>query len=304
MAENPAEIEVKDMGTKTVKGTRAIRLREMAMNGTLPVGFEAWDTVLGPEDMGRTVAHMAASSGHLPSGFDRWEIADHSGWTVAHCAAAMHALPEGFGMWDLADDEGWTVAHVAAKHGSLPEGFDRWDIVKFDRWLPDAKDGWTVAHEAVKWGNLPEGFDRWNLADGNGWTVAHEAAFSGTLPAAFDRWELKDGTGWSVANVAAYLGDLPENVPDGALRFGQSADVHKPLAKPVPDGKPEGDPCIFSEGFLERLDELVTMLHLADDGAKGPGCKSGRAPCPAEVLLETAFGNEARDEDDDNAPTP
>jgi hypothetical protein len=38
--------------------------------------------------------HAAARGGHLPEEFDKWDIADNSGWTVAHDAAAEGKLPK------------------------------------------------------------------------------------------------------------------------------------------------------------------------------------------------------------------
>jgi hypothetical protein len=45
---------------------------------------------------GRTVAHEAASSGHLPAGFDRWELTDQYSQSVAQVVYERGALPEGF----------------------------------------------------------------------------------------------------------------------------------------------------------------------------------------------------------------
>ena len=64
------------------------------------------------DDTGWTVAHVAASEGHLPPDFDQWGLADDSGWTVAHEAASEGHLPPDFDRWEIADDTGWTVADV------------------------------------------------------------------------------------------------------------------------------------------------------------------------------------------------
>ena len=66
-------------------------------------------------------AHTAARYGHLPEGFDRWDMADNQGLTVAHTAARYGHLPEGFDRWDMADRYGYTVAHIAAQNGNLPK---------------------------------------------------------------------------------------------------------------------------------------------------------------------------------------
>ena len=53
-------------------------------------GFLSWALSHGAslegseKEGGCTVAHEAARCGHLPSGFDRWDLADRHGWTVAH----------------------------------------------------------------------------------------------------------------------------------------------------------------------------------------------------------------------------
>jgi hypothetical protein len=78
------------------------------------------------------VAHEAARTGHLPSGFTRWEIRDTDGWTVAHEAAMLGSLPPDFNRWDLADFDGYTVAHTAAEHGHLPPDFPQMDWVDVD----------------------------------------------------------------------------------------------------------------------------------------------------------------------------
>ena len=118
-------------------------------------GFLSWALSHGAsledreKEGGCTVAHAAARYGHLPSGFDRWDLADGRGWTVAHSAARCGHLPSGFGRWELADIDGWTVAHTAARYGHLPSGFDRWELAD--------ERGWTVAHEAACYGHLPLG---------------------------------------------------------------------------------------------------------------------------------------------------
>ena len=91
-------------------------------------GFLSWALSHGAsledreKEGGWTVAHAAAGCGHLPSGFDRWELADSDGWTVAHEAARYGHLPFGFDRWELVDKYGWTVAHEAACCGHLPSG--------------------------------------------------------------------------------------------------------------------------------------------------------------------------------------
>ena len=118
-------------------------------------GFLSWALSHGASLEGRekeggcTVAHEAARCGHLPSGFDRWDLADGRGWTVAHSAARCGHLPSGFDRWELADSTGRTVAHEAARYGSLPPGFDRWELAN--------RNGWTVAHAADCCGRLPYG---------------------------------------------------------------------------------------------------------------------------------------------------
>ena len=62
-------------------------------------GFLSWALSHGAsledreKEGGCTVAHAAAGYGHLPSGFDRWELVDKYGWTVAHEAAYRGHLP-------------------------------------------------------------------------------------------------------------------------------------------------------------------------------------------------------------------
>ena len=199
-----------EIGCRTIDGdsvspeTAAVVLREQFP--TFP-GFLSWALSHGAsledreKEGGCTVAHAAAGYGHLPSGFDRWELVDKYGWTVAHEAARCGHLPSGFDRWELADIDGWTVAHEAAYGGHLPSGFDRWELADID--------GWTVAHEAARYGHLPSGFDRWELADERGWTVAHTAACCGHLPSGFDRWELANRNGWTVAHAADCCGRLP-----------------------------------------------------------------------------------------------
>jgi len=147
-----------EIGCRTIDGdsvspeTAAGVLREQFP--TFP-GFLSWALSHGAslEDRenegGCTVAHEAAYGGHLPSGFDRWELADKYGWTVAHEAARYGHLPPGFDRWELVTSDGWTVAHVAAGYGHLPSGFDRWELAD--------STGLTVAHEAAGCGHLPSG---------------------------------------------------------------------------------------------------------------------------------------------------
>ena len=120
-----------EIGCRTIDGdsisseTAARVLREQFP--TFP-GFLSWALSHGApledreKEGGRTVAHSAARCGHLPPGFDRWELADIDGWTVAHVAAIGGHLPPGFGRWELADRNGRTVAHKAACCGHLPYG--------------------------------------------------------------------------------------------------------------------------------------------------------------------------------------
>ena len=64
-------------------------------------GFLSWALSHGAsledreKEGGCTVAHEAAYGGHLPSGFDRWELANRNGCTVAHEAADNGHLPSG-----------------------------------------------------------------------------------------------------------------------------------------------------------------------------------------------------------------
>ncbi len=135
-----------------------IYAREMfnlAINGNLPEGFSDWnlrapgspqtilafatfDNGLGPGtefskwDMrnhdGKTMAHVAAVHGKLPSNFTQWNLVDNDGWSVAHEYAYRHVLPAEFSQWGLTDNRGQTVADIAAMNGNLPEDFDQWDL--------------------------------------------------------------------------------------------------------------------------------------------------------------------------------
>jgi hypothetical protein len=85
----------------------------------------------------------------LPEDFDRWGLCDDMGYSVAHVAAEYDALPTRFGgyHWAIADNEGWSVAHAAARYvPSFPEKYDfpkrYWEL--FD------EDGVTVAHIFVR----------------------------------------------------------------------------------------------------------------------------------------------------------
>ena len=120
-----------EIGCRTIDGdsisseTAAGVLREQFP--TFP-GFLSWAFSHGAsledreEEGGCTVAHGAANNGHLPPGFDRWELVTSDGWTVAHVAAGYGHLPSGFDRWELADSTGLTVAHEAAGCGHLPSG--------------------------------------------------------------------------------------------------------------------------------------------------------------------------------------
>lgn len=75
-----------------------------------------------------------AAEGKLPPDFDQWAIADEVGRSVAHVAAIFGHLPPDFDQWGIMNNEGWTVAHSAAFHGHLPADFDRWDLKDFAEW--------------------------------------------------------------------------------------------------------------------------------------------------------------------------
>lgn len=57
---------------------------------------------------------FAARYNLFPEGFDQWALADETGWTVAHEAATYGHLPEGldFSLLKLADRHGVTVASI------------------------------------------------------------------------------------------------------------------------------------------------------------------------------------------------
>ena len=82
------------------------KIFSQARRGTLPPDFDNWSLT---DDLGRCVAHVAATFGHLPPDFDQWDIATPSGYTVAHTAAINGYLPDDFNQWDLTDNEGVTV---------------------------------------------------------------------------------------------------------------------------------------------------------------------------------------------------
>jgi hypothetical protein len=95
-----------------------------------------------------------------------------------------NVLPTGFDRWELADKDGWTVAHIAAWRGHLPDNFDQWDMAD--------KDGATVAHSCARWGHLPAGFDQWGLANNDGLTVLCQLLLSTTRQDKYvTRWEKK-----------------------------------------------------------------------------------------------------------------
>lgn len=158
-------------------------------------------------EVGDTLAHMAARQWILPEGFDQWGLANWVGWTVGHEAAKERNLPEGFDKWGLATENGWSVAHEAAWRGYMPDDFNRWDIAD--------EHGRTVAHAAAEQGHLPAGFNQWALADESGWSVAHVAAEHGHLPADFDQWDLADYHGKTVRDVAIEHGHFPDNLKPG-----------------------------------------------------------------------------------------
>jgi hypothetical protein len=194
---------------------------------TLPQGFWEW-TFSYKSTKKRSVAHVTAFYGNIPSGFSQWAIRDGSGKTVAHDAAYSGSLPDGFTQWSMADNNGTTVAHVAARCGGLPEGFTQWSIADNDGrtvahdmmyfWYKEPhfdhmrsaeeKEQWAEAHEAPG-ARVPESFEHWGLVDKNGWTVAHEAATAGILPASFTQWDMVDNRGRIIAFVAAEHAPLP-----------------------------------------------------------------------------------------------
>jgi hypothetical protein len=104
-----------------------------------------------------------AADGKLPANFNRWELADSSGWTIAHEGALHGCLPYDFDQWDMVNIYGWTVAHSAAGKGGLPEGFDKY-------WMTD-KSGTTVAHYAAAFGHLPADFNLWGMTNSQEVTV-------------------------------------------------------------------------------------------------------------------------------------
>jgi hypothetical protein len=105
--------------------------------------------------------------------------------------ARFGELPSGFNRWELAE-RGETVAHVAAMFGTLPDDFDQWGLA--------GNDGRTVAHEAARAKCLPSSFFQWGLTDNDGVSVAHTAAYNGILPCSFDQWGARTDSGMSVLN--------------------------------------------------------------------------------------------------------
>ena len=66
------------------------------------------------------MAHVAARHGHLPEGFNLWEIDDGQ-------------LRPRVDQFDLGDtSRHWTEAQEAASHGRLSPGFNRWDIADWE----------------------------------------------------------------------------------------------------------------------------------------------------------------------------
>lgn len=93
-----------------------------AAAGHLPEGFSRWDLWAETSNGRTSVAHAAAFEGHVPADLpeEAWMLRDGQGATVYHVAAQTGCLPEGFDRWDVTTDNGWTVAHIAAKCGHLP----------------------------------------------------------------------------------------------------------------------------------------------------------------------------------------
>lgn len=172
-------------------------------------GFEAQNgaDLSRANEVGDTLAHMAARNWFLPNGFNQWAMANWMGWTVAHEAAKERNLPEGFDQWAMTTNSGWSVAHEAAWRGYMPDGFDRWELAD--------EHGRTVAHAAAEQGHLPRDFSQWTLADESGWSVAHVAATYGHLPEDFDQWELADFHGKTVRDVAVEHGHVPDTFRTG-----------------------------------------------------------------------------------------
>jgi hypothetical protein len=109
-------------------------------------------------------AHVEqVKDGTLPVDFDRWDIADSTGWSIAHVAARHGVFLNSLAQLELADENGWTVAHVAVQYSHLPDNFVQWDL--------HSPSGWTVAHEAMMHEKLPDNFNRWGLPDGKGLPV-------------------------------------------------------------------------------------------------------------------------------------
>jgi hypothetical protein len=104
-----------------------------------------------------------ARNGLLPVGFDRWDIANSSGWNLAHEVVWKDRLPDTFNQWQLATKRGWTVAHQAAMCGKLPADFEQWTLTDYD--------GLTVAHVAAEYRYLPVSFDQWGLVNKKGKSV-------------------------------------------------------------------------------------------------------------------------------------
>jgi hypothetical protein len=157
-------------------------------------------------------ARALVIAGKLPVDFDRWELADISGWTVAHMAALCGHLPANFDQWDLADTNDWTVAHSAAGKGGLPEGFDKY-------WMT-TKSGITVAHTAACGGSLPADFSRWSMVGSQEVTVlrmllrystklGNEAAID-FLERIIKRWDKEKPLCETDADWEAFKQELPE----------------------------------------------------------------------------------------------
>jgi hypothetical protein len=64
----------------------------------------------------------------LSPAMTRWGILDKNGSTLAHLVASLGLLPVGFNLWHIVDKNGWTVAHAAAVEAALPADFDQWGL--------------------------------------------------------------------------------------------------------------------------------------------------------------------------------
>jgi hypothetical protein len=222
---------------------------QAARDNDIPAGSALWSLAEG----GRTIAHVAATFGFLPPGFNQWDLTNQLGDTVAHTAARNGNLPPSpyFNQWGLEDRNGDTVAHTAARNGN-PEHPDPANRIAAQAWLdsqqqPQAaqaeeedqqhwsRDKWaeisygtkTNAHSAAISGTLPANFKYWDIVEPNGYsqdTVAHMAATYGHLPDNFNDWSLTNAYGYTVAHTAARSGRLPAKFDQWGLtdRHGKS----------------------------------------------------------------------------------